>query len=98
MDKVLFFIKFLLCFVVEDIKLNSIVFYWFDYIKIVFELFIFRIVNRRDYIEEDFRKRIQVFEEKFNDYMKEVEFFKKKEVGLNFIIGILCFYGKQIKS
>lgn len=96
MDKFLFFIKFLLCFVVEDIKLNSIVFYWLDYIKIVFELFIFRIVNRRDYIEEDFRKRIQVFEEKFNDYMKEVEFFKKKEVCLNFII--LCFYGKQIKS
>jgi dynein heavy chain len=64
----------------EDIKLNSTVFHWPDHIKTVFELSTSRIANRRDHIEEDLRKRTVAFEEKLNDYMKEVESFKKKEV------------------
>lgn len=92
MDKVLSSTKSLLCFAAEDIKLNSTVFHWPDHIKTVFELSTSRIANRRDHIEEDLRKRTQAFEEKLNDYMKEVESFKKKEVGLN--LTTLCFYGK----
>lgn len=92
MDKVLSFTKSSLCFAAEDIKLNSTVFHWPDHIKTVFELSTSRIANRRDHIEEDLRKRTQAFEEKLNDYMKEVESFKKKEVGLNLIT--LHFYGK----
>lgn len=92
MDKVLSSTKSLLCFAAEDIKLNSTVFHWPDHIKTVFELSTSRIANRRDHIEEDLRKRTQAFEEKLNDYMKEVESFKKKEVGLN--LTSLCFYGK----
>ncbi|XP_061175178.1 dynein axonemal heavy chain 3-like [Saccostrea echinata] len=63
----------------EDIKLNSTVFHWPEHIKTVFELSSSRIANRRDHIEEDLRKRTVAFEEKLNDYMKEVESFKKKE-------------------
>lgn len=92
MDKVLSSTKSSFCFAAEDIKLNSTVFHWPDHIKTVFELSTSRIANRRDHIEEDLRKRTQAFEEKLNDYMKEVESFKKKEVGLNLIT--FGFYGK----
>jgi len=47
----------------------------------VFELSQNRIVNKRDHIEEELRKRTSQYEDKLNDMMKEVESFRKKEVG-----------------
>ena len=37
-------------------------------------------MNRREHAEEEVRKKVAAFEEKLNDYNKEVESFKKKEV------------------
>jgi dynein heavy chain len=65
---------------VEDIKLNTTVFHWPETIKTVFELSHTRILNRRDQVEDDVRKRVSAFEEKLNEYQKEIDSFKKKEV------------------
>lgn len=67
---------------VEDTKLNSLVFLWPEHIKSVFELSQSRIVNKRDHIEDELRKRTQAYEEKLNDMVKEVESFRRKEVCL----------------
>ena len=58
----------------------------------MFELSTSRIANRRDHIEEDLRKRTTAFEEKLNDYMKEVESFKKKEVSHEKELQILKYW------
>ncbi len=76
----------------EDIKLNTTVFHWPDTIKTVFELSQNRIMNRREHAEEDVKKKVQAFEDKLNDYNKEVESFRKKEVGDSNIVNmtIMC--------
>ncbi|XP_033740540.1 dynein heavy chain 3, axonemal-like isoform X1 [Pecten maximus] len=66
-------------FPLEDTKLNSLVFLWPDHIKSVFELSQSRIVNKRDHIEDELKRRTQAYEEKLNDMVKEVESFRKKE-------------------
>lgn len=69
-----------LCVLVEDIKLNSTVFHWPDHIHTVFELSQNRIMNKRDHIEDDLKKRVSAFEDKLTEMQKEVESFRKKEV------------------
>uniref|UniRef100_H3AK49 Dynein axonemal heavy chain 3 n=1 Tax=Latimeria chalumnae TaxID=7897 RepID=H3AK49_LATCH len=64
----------------EDIKLNSIVFDWPEQIHSLFELNRNRLMNRRDFAEEDLRKRNSEFEKKINIYSKEVESFKKRDL------------------
>ena len=64
----------------EDIKLNSTVFHWPEHIKTVFELSQNRIMTRREHAEEELRKKVTSFEEKLNEYNKEIESFRKKEV------------------
>ncbi|XP_074648811.1 dynein axonemal heavy chain 3-like [Tubulanus polymorphus] len=50
------------------------------HIKTVFELAQSRISNRREHAEDEVRKRVEAFEEKLNEYQKEVDSFKKKEI------------------
>ena len=64
----------------EDIKQNSQVFHWPEHIKTVFELSQNRISNRREHAEEEVKRKVVAFEEKLNEYNKEVESFRKKEV------------------
>nr|XP_006820578.1 PREDICTED: dynein heavy chain 3, axonemal-like [Saccoglossus kowalevskii] len=64
----------------EDIKLNSNVFHWPDYIQTVFELAKNRLTNRRETAEEEVRKKVENFEAKLQEYNKEVESFRKKEI------------------
>ncbi|XP_041362756.1 dynein heavy chain 3, axonemal-like isoform X2 [Gigantopelta aegis] len=63
----------------EDIKLNSTVFHWPEHIQTVFDMSQNRIMNKREHIEDDLRKRILAFEDQLNNYMKEVEAYRKKE-------------------
>ena len=67
----------------EDIKLNSQVFHWPENIKAVFELSQNRITSKREHIEDELRSRTKAFEDRLNDMMKDVESFKKKEVGFS---------------
>jgi len=67
--------------VVDDIKLNSSVFHWPDNINGVFDLSQNRLASRRELAEEKLRKKIAAFEEKLLEYNKEIETFRKKEVG-----------------
>ncbi len=67
----------------EDIKLNSTVFHWPEHIKTVFELSQSRILNRREHAEDETKKKVAAFEERLNDYQKEVDSFRKKEVNLH---------------
>ena len=67
---------------VEDIKLNSTVFHWPDHITTVFELSQNRISNRRESAEDELRKKVARFEETLEVYNKEIEAFRKKEVGI----------------
>ncbi|XP_070580768.1 dynein axonemal heavy chain 3-like [Ptychodera flava] len=64
----------------EDIKLNSTVFHWPDHIQTVFELSKNRFTNRRESAEDEVRKKVENFEAKLNDYSKEVDSFRKKEI------------------
>ena len=64
----------------EDIKLNSTVFHWPDHIQTVFEVCKNRLMTRREQAEDDVKKKVQRFEEKLNEYNKEVDSFRKKEV------------------
>ncbi|XP_064624417.1 dynein axonemal heavy chain 3-like [Lineus longissimus] len=64
----------------EDIKLNSLVFHWPEHIKTVFELAQNRIMNRREHAEDEVRKKVSNFEEKLNEFQKEVDSFRKKEI------------------
>ena len=67
-------------FVDEDIKLNSTVFHWPEHIQTVFELSQTRILNRREHAEEETKKKVAAFEDRLNEYQKEVDSFRKKEV------------------
>lgn len=62
--------------------MNSTVFHWPDHIKTVFELSATRLQNRHEHAEDELKKHIVRFEEKLEKYMKEVESFRKREVGL----------------
>ncbi len=64
----------------EDIKLNSTVFHWPEHIMTLFELSHTRILNRREHAEEETKKKVMAFEERLNEYQKEVDSFRKKEV------------------
>ncbi|XP_071813132.1 dynein axonemal heavy chain 3-like isoform X2 [Apostichopus japonicus] len=64
----------------EDIKLNSTVFHWPDRIQSVFELSRSRLMTKREQAEDEVRKKVQLFEEKLNEYNKEVDSFRKKEM------------------
>lgn len=68
----------------KDIKLNSKVFHWPNTIKAVFELSQTRIMNRREKAEADLKVKLHNFEDKLNEYNKEVTSFRKKEVGVIF--------------
>ncbi|XP_059139620.1 dynein axonemal heavy chain 3-like isoform X2 [Physella acuta] len=63
----------------EDIKLNTVTFHWPAQITNVLEHSQGRIMNKRDQIEEELKKRVAAFEIKIDSYVKEVESFKKKE-------------------
>ncbi len=67
---------------VEDIKLNTTVFHWPETISQVFELSQSRIGNRREQVEDELKKKVSNFEEKLNEYQKEIDSFRKKEVSL----------------
>ncbi|XP_033631251.1 dynein heavy chain 3, axonemal-like [Asterias rubens] len=64
----------------EDIKLNSTVFHWPEHIQTVFEVCRNRLMTRREQAEEEVRKKVQRFEEKLNEFNKEVESYRKKEM------------------
>ncbi|XP_077979573.1 dynein axonemal heavy chain 3-like isoform X2 [Glandiceps talaboti] len=64
----------------EDIKLNSTVFHWPDHIQTVFELAKNRLTNRKEAAEEEVRKKVENFEAKLQEYSKEVDSFRKKEI------------------
>ena len=70
-------------FLDEDIKLNSTVFHWPDHINTVFELSQTRMFNRREHAEDELKKKIKAYDEKLNEYNKEVESFRKKEVSFH---------------
>lgn len=65
---------------VEDIKLNSTVFHWPDHIQTVFDVNQGRLATRREHSEEELKKKITNFDEKLQEYNKEIEAFRKKEV------------------
>ncbi|KAK6187847.1 hypothetical protein SNE40_005782 [Patella caerulea] len=64
----------------EDIKLNSTVFHWPEHIRTVFELNQSRIINKREHIEEELRRKVSAFESRLAEYMTKVESYKKKEI------------------
>ncbi|XP_033109939.1 dynein heavy chain 3, axonemal-like isoform X2 [Anneissia japonica] len=64
----------------EDIKLNSTVFHWPDHIQTVFELCRNRLMSRREHAEEEVRKKVQRFDEKLQEYNRDVDLFRKKEM------------------
>ncbi|KAM4632527.1 dynein axonemal heavy chain 3 [Discoglossus pictus] len=64
----------------DDLKLNSTVFHWPEQIETVFEVNSNRLLARRDQAEEDLRKRRTEFGKLLEDYNKEIEAFKKREV------------------
>ncbi|RUS89800.1 hypothetical protein EGW08_002412, partial [Elysia chlorotica] len=75
-------LKFLLDyadFPMEDIKLNTVTFHWPSQISTVLDHSQGRIINKRDQIEDELRRRVSIFEEKLEGYNKEVESFRKKE-------------------
>ncbi|KAK0049220.1 dynein heavy chain 3 axonemal-like isoform X1 [Biomphalaria pfeifferi] len=63
----------------EDIKINTITFHWPSQINAILDHSQNRIMNKRDQIEEELKKRVAGFEAKIETYVKEVESFKKKE-------------------
>ena len=86
----IFFIGYCL---VEDIKLNSTVFHWPEYIQSVFDISNTRIATKCENLEADLKKRLSTFEEKLSIYMKDVEIFKKKEVNaLSILIVIYLIF------
>ncbi|XP_028914074.1 dynein heavy chain 3, axonemal isoform X2 [Ornithorhynchus anatinus] len=64
----------------EDIKLNSTVFLWPDQIEVVFETSRTQLFNKREQAETALIKRCSEFEGKLENYHKEVESFKKRDV------------------
>ncbi|XP_072168572.1 dynein axonemal heavy chain 3-like [Diadema setosum] len=64
----------------EDIKLNSTVFHWPDHIQTIFEVCRNRLMSRREQAEDELKRRVQRFEEKLNEYGREVDSFRKKEM------------------
>ena len=81
--KTLFFI-----FIADDIKLNSSVFYWPEYVMQVLEKNQVRLQALREKTEEKLRERIQKFDEKLKDLLKRVELYKQigVRIKLNFIL------------
>ena len=57
-------------------------FHWPEHIQTVFELSQTRILNRREHAEEETKKKVAAFEDRLNEYQKEVDSFRKKEVGI----------------
>ncbi|ESO89088.1 hypothetical protein LOTGIDRAFT_210054 [Lottia gigantea] len=55
-------------------------FHWPEHIRTVFELNQSRILNKRDHIEDELRKKVSVFENRLAEYMSKVESYKKKEI------------------
>ena len=39
------------------------------------------MLNRREHAEEETKKKVAAFEDRLNEYQKEVDSFRKKEVG-----------------
>ena len=64
----------------EDIKTNSTVFHWPDHIQTIFEVCRNRLMSRREQAEDELKRRVQRFEDKLNEYGREVDSFRKKEV------------------
>ncbi|XP_038618403.1 dynein heavy chain 3, axonemal [Tachyglossus aculeatus] len=64
----------------EDIKLNSTVFLWPDQIEVIFETSRTKLFNKREQAETALIKRCSEFEGKLENYHKEVESFKKRDV------------------
>ncbi|CAD5122382.1 DgyrCDS10813 [Dimorphilus gyrociliatus] len=67
----------------EDIKLNSQLFQWPQRILNTFETATNRLMNRRDQVEDEVRRKRRAFEAKLEEYHKEVESYKKKELSIN---------------
>ena len=61
---------------VDDIKLNSSVFYWPELIIQTLDKNQTRLQNLRERTEEKLRDRIQKFDEKLKDMLKRVEAYK----------------------
>ncbi len=51
----------------------------------VFDLSHTRILNRREHAEDETKKKVLAFEERLNEYQKEVDSFRKKEVRTSFL-------------
>ena len=49
----------------------------------MFELSQTRILNRREHAEEETKKKVSAFEDRLNEYQKEVDSFRKKEVSIS---------------
>ncbi|CAI5792110.1 dynein heavy chain 3, axonemal [Podarcis lilfordi] len=64
----------------DDIKLNSTVLHWPDEIEVIFETARNQLMNRRDHVELCLIKRCSEFEAILENYNKEVESFRKKDV------------------
>lgn len=64
----------------EDIKLNSQLFQWPQRILTTFETATNRLMSRRDHVEDEVRRKRRAFEAKLDEYNREVESYKKKEV------------------
>ena len=60
-------------------------FHWPEHIQTVFEVCRNRLMTRREQAEEEVRKKVQRFEEKLNEFNKEVESYRKKEVWCEFL-------------
>lgn len=70
----------------EDIKTNSTVFYWPDHIQTIFEVCRNRLMSRREQAEDELKKRVHRYEEKLNEYGRDVDSFRKKEVSTRFFV------------
>ncbi|KAK0675118.1 DYH3 protein, partial [Pygoscelis papua] len=64
----------------DDINLNSAVFHWPDQIEIIFENSRDQLCNRRNHAEMVLLERRSQFEKTLEDYNKEVESYKKRDV------------------
>ncbi|NXW28891.1 DYH3 protein, partial [Phaetusa simplex] len=64
----------------DDINLNSRVFHWPDQIELVFENSRHQLYNRRNHAEMVLLERCSQFEETLEDYNREVESYKKRDV------------------
>ncbi|KAG8433111.1 hypothetical protein GDO86_017410 [Hymenochirus boettgeri] len=63
----------------DDLKLNSTVFHWPEQIEAMFEVNSNRLMAKKDLAEDDLRKRRVEFEKKLQEYITEIDSFKKSE-------------------